>query len=106
MHDVTRPHIILDPPDEPLRAALDLAHILQTRDGTPREVESPSGGGGGGMPRHVRVQHDLDATQPAHELVLDATYERLRAWAFGAAQRLAHPAQREAELPCATRFRS
>ena len=51
MHDVTRPRVILDPPDEPLWAALDLTDPLLARHGTPGELVPPY---------RRRVQHDSD----------------------------------------------
>jgi hypothetical protein len=89
VHDVARPGVVLDPPDEPLWATLDLTDILEARDRATRELMSRL---------CVRVHHDLDPAQPPHELVLDATHESLRAGA-GAPERLAHAALGEAELP-------
>ena len=94
VYDVSHPRVILDLPDESLWAALDLTDIFLVRDHTTREL----------IPRLlVRVQHDLDATQPAHELLLDAAHERLRASA-GAPEHLAHAAHGKAELPRVARF--
>jgi len=46
MHDVPRPRVVLDPPDDPLRAALDLTDALLARYGAPREL-MPSAWGSG-----------------------------------------------------------
>jgi hypothetical protein len=94
MHDVSRPRVVLDPPDEPLRATLDFTDALFARHGAPGELVPPVLG---------RVQHDRDLAQPARQLVLDAADEGLRAGA-GAPERLAHAAQGEAELPRAARL--
>ena len=51
MNDVTRPRVILDPPDEPLWATLDLADALLARHGAPGEL---------GPLVLRRVQHDSD----------------------------------------------
>ena len=91
MHDVSRPGVVLDPPDEPLRAPLDLTDALLARHGASRELVSTFRG---------RVQHDSDLAQPTRQLALDTTDERLRAGA-GAPESFAHAAQGEAELPCA-----
>ena len=88
MHDVSRPRIVLDPPDEPLRAPLDLTDTILARHGTSGELVSTFRG---------RVQHDSDLVQPARQLVLHTSDERLRAGA-GAPERFAHAAQGEAEL--------
>ena len=90
VHDVPRPRVVLYPPDEPLRAAFNLADTFLARDGTPGELAC--------LRLPARVQHDHDFAQPEHQLVFDATYERLRARAR-APKSLAHAAQREAELP-------
>jgi len=39
VHHVPRPSIVLDPPDESLRAALDLTDVLHPRDGTTGELK-------------------------------------------------------------------
>ena len=103
VYDIPSPGIILDPPHEPLRAALDLADVLHPRDRTTRELKLAV------LPRWLRVRvahhHDVAlAAQPSHELVLDATHERLRPGPRAAPECLSHPAHREAELPRAARF--
>jgi hypothetical protein len=94
MHDVTRPRIVLDPPDEPLRAPLDFTDALLARDGAPREL---------GPTFRGRVQYDSNFAQPTRQLVLDATDQGLRVGA-GAPERFTHAAQGETELPCAARL--
>jgi hypothetical protein len=94
VYDIPHPSVILDPPDESLWAALDFTDFLLARDNATREL----------IPGLlVRVQHDLDPTQPACELLLDAAYESLRACA-GAPEHLAHTAHGEAELPRVARL--
>ena len=99
---IPRPGVVLDPPDEPLRAALDLTDLLHPRDRTTRELKT-----GHLDPimaaAAVGVPHDHDvvlAAQPSHKVVLDATHERLRAGAstVPAPENPAHPAHRETEL--------
>ena len=51
MHDVTRPRVVPDPPDKPLRAMVDLTDALLARQCGPRELVSPV--------RH-RVRYDSD----------------------------------------------
>jgi hypothetical protein len=94
VYDISHPRVILNPPDESLWAALDLTDILLARDYATREL----------IPRHrVWVQHNLDAAQPVHELLLNAAHERLRACAR-ATEHLAHAAHGKAELPRVARF--
>jgi hypothetical protein len=90
MHDIPRPSIVLNPPDKSLRATLDLADALLACDDTPWELNRR-------LNNPVRVKHDLDLAQPAHQFVFDATHECLRASAR-ASESLAHPTQGEAEL--------
>lgn len=94
MYDVPRPRVVLDPPNEPLRAALDLTDAFLACYGAPGELILSVEG---------RVQHDRDFAQPARQLGLDAADESLRARAR-APERLAHAAQREAKLPRAARL--
>lgn len=89
VYDVSRPRVILDPPYEPLWATLNLTNILQASDHATRELISRL---------IVRIDHHLDAAQPAHELILDTTHESLRMGA-GAPKCLAHAALGEAKLP-------
>lgn len=94
VYDIPHPRVILDPPDESLWATFDLTNIFLARNDAARELIS-------GL--LVRVQHDLDPAQPAHELILDSAHESLRA-STGAPEHLAHTAHGEAELPRVARF--
>ena len=73
MHDIPRSRVILDLPDEPLRATFDLPDPLLVRYGAPEKLVSAALRG--------RVHHDGDLTQSARQLVLGAADKGLRAGA-------------------------
>ena len=91
MHDIPSPRVVLDPPDEPLRATFDLPDPFPTCHGGPGELVSAILRG--------RVQHNSDLTQLTRQLVLDAADMGLRV-GVGAPLHFAHAAQEVAELPC------
>jgi hypothetical protein len=56
VYDVPHPRVILDPPDKPLWAGLDLTNIILARGGATRELISRL---------LVQVQHDLNFARRA-----------------------------------------